>query len=135
FALRFARISRFRDDKRPDDADTLQRLQQLYELNTQGIALRSSNTRESALVPVRLIGREARLSVPSSGKGVTCRKNARNSGQPFTSTSYLSREISANRSIVSTHSTGGPSSSWPNEESSRAWITCSKCRCAIARFP
>ena len=31
FALRFARISRFRDDKRPDDADTLQRLQQLYD--------------------------------------------------------------------------------------------------------
>lgn len=31
FALRFARISRFRDDKGPDDADTLQRLQQLYE--------------------------------------------------------------------------------------------------------
>jgi len=31
FALRFARISRFRDDKRPDDADTLQRLRQLYD--------------------------------------------------------------------------------------------------------
>jgi DNA ligase 1 len=31
FALRFARISRFRDDKGPDDADTLQRLQQLYD--------------------------------------------------------------------------------------------------------
>lgn len=31
FALRFARISRFRDEKRPDDADTLQRLQQLYD--------------------------------------------------------------------------------------------------------
>jgi DNA ligase 1 len=31
FALRFARISRFRDDKKPDDADTLQRLQQLYD--------------------------------------------------------------------------------------------------------
>ena len=31
FALRFARISRFRDDKRPDEADTLQRLQQLYD--------------------------------------------------------------------------------------------------------
>jgi DNA ligase 1 len=31
FALRFARISRFRDDKRPEDADTLQRLQQLYD--------------------------------------------------------------------------------------------------------
>jgi DNA ligase 1 len=31
FALRFARISRFRDDKRPGDADTLQRLQQLYD--------------------------------------------------------------------------------------------------------
>jgi DNA ligase-1 len=31
FALRFARISRFRDDKRPDDADTLQLLQQLYD--------------------------------------------------------------------------------------------------------
>jgi DNA ligase-1 len=31
FALRFARISRFRHDKKPDDADTLQRLQQLYD--------------------------------------------------------------------------------------------------------
>src|SRR5205807_6018864 len=31
FALRFARISRFRDYKKPDDADTLQRLQQLYD--------------------------------------------------------------------------------------------------------
>jgi DNA ligase 1 len=31
FALRFARISRFRDDKKPEDADTLQRLQQLYD--------------------------------------------------------------------------------------------------------
>ena len=31
FALRFARISRFRDDKRPEEADTLQRLQQLYD--------------------------------------------------------------------------------------------------------
>ena len=31
FALRFARISRFRDDKGPEDADTLQRLQQLYD--------------------------------------------------------------------------------------------------------
>jgi DNA ligase-1 len=31
FALRFARIARFRDDKRPDDADTLQRLQHLYD--------------------------------------------------------------------------------------------------------
>jgi len=31
FALRFARISRFRDDKGPDDAGTLQRLQQLYD--------------------------------------------------------------------------------------------------------
>jgi DNA ligase 1 len=31
FALRFARISRFRDDKGPDDADTLQRLQKLYD--------------------------------------------------------------------------------------------------------
>ncbi|HYY92278.1 MAG TPA: ATP-dependent DNA ligase [Candidatus Dormibacteraeota bacterium] len=31
FALRFARISRFRDDKRPEDADTLQRLQELYD--------------------------------------------------------------------------------------------------------
>jgi DNA ligase-1 len=30
FALRFARISRFRDDKGPEDADTLQRMQQLY---------------------------------------------------------------------------------------------------------
>ena len=31
FALRFARISRFRDDKSPEDAGTLQRLQQLYD--------------------------------------------------------------------------------------------------------
>jgi len=31
FALRFARISRFRDDKGPEDAGTLQRLQQLYD--------------------------------------------------------------------------------------------------------
>lgn len=31
FALRFARISRFRDDKRPEDADTIQQLQHLYD--------------------------------------------------------------------------------------------------------
>jgi len=31
FALRFARIIRFRDDKRPEDADSLQRLSQLYK--------------------------------------------------------------------------------------------------------
>lgn len=31
FALRFARISRFRDDKGPLNADTLQRLQELYD--------------------------------------------------------------------------------------------------------
>jgi len=31
FALRFARIARFRDDKSPDEADTLQRLRQLYD--------------------------------------------------------------------------------------------------------
>ena len=31
FALRFARITRFREDKRPEDADTLGRLQRLYE--------------------------------------------------------------------------------------------------------
>ncbi len=31
FALRFARITRFRDDKRPEDADTLNRLETLYE--------------------------------------------------------------------------------------------------------
>jgi DNA ligase 1 len=31
FALRFARISRFRDDKSPLEADTLQRLQELYD--------------------------------------------------------------------------------------------------------
>jgi DNA ligase-1 len=31
FALRFARITRLRDDKRPEDADTLVRLKQLYE--------------------------------------------------------------------------------------------------------
>jgi DNA ligase-1 len=30
-ALRFARVSRFREDKRPDDADTLQRLSRLYK--------------------------------------------------------------------------------------------------------
>jgi DNA ligase-1 len=30
FALRFARITRFREDKRPEDADTKQRLSQLY---------------------------------------------------------------------------------------------------------
>jgi DNA ligase-1 len=31
FALRFARITRFREDKRPEDADTHTRLQRLYE--------------------------------------------------------------------------------------------------------
>jgi DNA ligase-1 len=31
YALRFARITRFRDDKAPQDADTLQRLTQLYQ--------------------------------------------------------------------------------------------------------
>jgi DNA ligase-1 len=31
FALRFARIIRFRDDKRPEDADSLQRLSRLYQ--------------------------------------------------------------------------------------------------------
>jgi DNA ligase-1 len=31
FALRFARITRFREDKRPEDADTLQRLSRLYQ--------------------------------------------------------------------------------------------------------
>jgi DNA ligase-1 len=31
FALRFARITRFRDDKRPGDADTLQRLSSIYQ--------------------------------------------------------------------------------------------------------
>lgn len=31
FALRFARITRFRDDKRVEDADTLQRLSKLYQ--------------------------------------------------------------------------------------------------------
>jgi DNA ligase-1 len=31
FALRFARITRFREDKRPEDADTLERLQNLYQ--------------------------------------------------------------------------------------------------------
>lgn len=31
FALRFARINRFRDDKEPEDADTLERLQRLYQ--------------------------------------------------------------------------------------------------------
>ena len=31
FALRFARITRFRDDKRIEDADSLQRLSKLYQ--------------------------------------------------------------------------------------------------------
>jgi DNA ligase-1 len=31
FALRFARISNFREDKAPEDADTIQRLRQIYE--------------------------------------------------------------------------------------------------------
>lgn len=31
FALRFARITRFRDDKAPEEADTIQRLRKLYE--------------------------------------------------------------------------------------------------------
>jgi DNA ligase-1 len=31
YALRFARIIRFREDKRPEDADTLQRLSRLYQ--------------------------------------------------------------------------------------------------------
>jgi DNA ligase 1 len=31
FALRFARISRFREDKSPEEADTIQRLRKLYE--------------------------------------------------------------------------------------------------------
>ena len=31
FALRFARITSFREDKPPEDADTIQRLRQLYE--------------------------------------------------------------------------------------------------------
>ena len=31
FALRFARITRLREDKRPEDADTLDRMQRLYE--------------------------------------------------------------------------------------------------------
>jgi DNA ligase-1 len=31
FALRFARITRFREDKRPEEADTLQRLSHLYQ--------------------------------------------------------------------------------------------------------
>lgn len=31
FALRFARITSFRDDKQPEDADTIQRLRQIYE--------------------------------------------------------------------------------------------------------
>ena len=31
FALRFARIARFRDDKTPEEADTIQRLRKLYE--------------------------------------------------------------------------------------------------------
>ena len=31
FALRFARITRFREDKRPEDADTLSKLNALYE--------------------------------------------------------------------------------------------------------
>jgi len=31
YALRFARVTRFREDKRPEDADTLQRLSRLYQ--------------------------------------------------------------------------------------------------------
>jgi len=31
FALRFARITRFRKDKGPEDADSLQRLSRLYK--------------------------------------------------------------------------------------------------------
>ncbi len=31
FALRFARITRIREDKRPGDADTLQRVRELYK--------------------------------------------------------------------------------------------------------
>ena len=31
FALRFARIAKFRDDKTPEEADTIQRLRKLYE--------------------------------------------------------------------------------------------------------
>src|SRR5947208_352231 len=38
FALRFARISRFRDDKGPEDAGTLQRLQQLYDKQFENTA-------------------------------------------------------------------------------------------------
>ena len=34
-------------------------------------------------LPTRLTGREARLSVPSSGKGVACRKYSRASGLSF----------------------------------------------------
>ncbi|MGQ9515173.1 MAG: ATP-dependent DNA ligase, partial [Thermoproteota archaeon] len=32
FALRFARITRIRDDKSPQDADTIQRVRSLYEM-------------------------------------------------------------------------------------------------------
>jgi DNA ligase-1 len=35
FALRFARITRFREDKSPEDADTITRLRQLYEKQFQ----------------------------------------------------------------------------------------------------
>jgi DNA ligase-1 len=35
FALRFARITRFREDKSPEDADTIIRLRQLYEKQFQ----------------------------------------------------------------------------------------------------
>jgi DNA ligase-1 len=31
FALRFARISRIRDDKSPDEVDSLQRIRSLYD--------------------------------------------------------------------------------------------------------
>jgi len=43
FALRFARISRFRDDKKPENADTLQRLQQLYDKQFENKARYSVN--------------------------------------------------------------------------------------------
>jgi DNA ligase-1 len=35
-SLRFARITRIRDDKGPEDADTLQKVRKIYEGQTKG---------------------------------------------------------------------------------------------------
>ena len=37
FALRFARIVRIRDDKTPDEADTIDRVRELYEKQARKI--------------------------------------------------------------------------------------------------